>query len=209
MVACVASRRCIDETVSRAEHGLVREHRAKPVQADGPRAADDADRDGAVRRELDAVLVGHAREELRRLRASGRRERGRASESGESRGDGEAKHGSARVADSNEPICRSYSFRTACASAVAAPRSSSAVSGEPVRRSSARRGRHRGRRATVPMQRRDVLDRHRLETPASRSSHVQAGVIRQAVRRIESSRGAGTTRFMPAARAPAADRRRP
>ena len=75
-----------------AHDGLVREHRAEPVETDGPRATNDVDRDGPVRRELDSSLVGRSREELSRLRRRGSGEQGRR-ESGDRGGHQEAKHG--------------------------------------------------------------------------------------------------------------------
>ena len=53
---------------------LVRERRAEGVQAGGTRAADDVDRDRAVRGELDAALVGDAGHQRRRRRRGRRGE---------------------------------------------------------------------------------------------------------------------------------------
>ena len=91
--------------------GLVRQDRPQAVEADRPRAADDMDRDGTVRRELDSLLVGRSGKELSRLRRRGGGEESRR-ESGDGGGHEETEHGRPRVPKLKAGICRPYRFRT-------------------------------------------------------------------------------------------------
>src|SRR5207244_1420088 len=88
-----------------ARDRAVREDRAEPVEADRARGADDVDRDGAVRCELDAVLVGDTREEKRRLGVGGRGEREREGD-GDPGDGGEARHGPIEASGTRTVVLR-------------------------------------------------------------------------------------------------------
>ena len=68
IVAVEESRRCIEVTRSVPWIDSFESTGLQRVEAGRARAADDVERDGPVRRELDAALVGDAGHERRRLR---------------------------------------------------------------------------------------------------------------------------------------------
>src|SRR5262249_5064682 len=72
----------------------VREHRLEAVETDRTWSADDVDGDGAVRRELHAVLIRRSREQGDGLREGGRRGETCAGEGDERDDESEAAHGS-------------------------------------------------------------------------------------------------------------------